>query len=70
MEARQHEYPAMGALRDLAAHLRAAVDQAKLGYEFSPNSYSYGALSACLVAEAALAVLSDALAEDRDDSAA
>ena len=62
--------PALRTFRDLTRILRQAVDQAKLGYEFSQNSYSYGALSACLAAEAALAVLSDALAEDRDDSAA
>ena len=62
--------PALRTFRDLRRILRSAVDQARLGYEFSPNSYSYGALSACLAAEAALAVLSDALAEDRDDSAA
>ena len=45
----------------LAAELREAIDQAKLGYEFAPNSYSYGALSACLAAEQALSVLRAAL---------
>ena len=62
--------PALRTLRDLRRILREAVDQAKLGYQFSPNSYSYRAMSACLAAEVALDVLGDALAEDRDDSAA
>ena len=44
-----------------AAELRSAVREAKLGYAFSPNSYSYGALSACLAAEAALGVLAASL---------
>ncbi len=53
--------PALRTLRDLRRVLRGAVDQAKLGYEFSPDSYSYGAMSACLAAESALAVLADSL---------
>jgi len=60
--------PALRTFRDLRRILGGAVDQAKLAYAFSPNSYS--ALSACLAAEVALDALSDALAEDRDDSAA
>jgi hypothetical protein len=56
--------PALRTFRDLRRILRGAVDQAKLGYEFSPNSYSYGALNACLAAEQALSVLSDALSEE------
>jgi hypothetical protein len=39
------------------AENRKAIDQAKLAYEFVPGSYTYGALSACLAAEQALAVL-------------
>jgi hypothetical protein len=53
--------PALRTFRDLRRVLGEAVDQAKLAYEFSPNSYSYGALSACLAAEAALGVLADSL---------
>jgi hypothetical protein len=49
------------AAKVLAAYLQEAIDQAKLGYEFSPNSYSYSALSSCLAAEAALGVLADSL---------
>jgi hypothetical protein len=41
--------------------LQGAVGHAKLGYDFSPNSYSYGALSACLAAEQTLDVLREAL---------
>jgi hypothetical protein len=55
---------ALRTIRDMRRILGGAVDQAKLGYEFSPNSFSYGALSACLAAEQALAVLSDALSEE------
>jgi hypothetical protein len=53
--------PALRTLRDLRRILGAAVSQAKLSYDFSSNSYSYGALSACLTAEAALTVLADSL---------
>jgi hypothetical protein len=62
--------PALRPLRNLRERNREALDQARLAYEFVPGSYTYGCLSACLAAEAALAVLFDALAEDRDDSAA
>jgi hypothetical protein len=55
--------PALRTFRDLQRILREAVDQAKVGYEFSPSSYSYGALSACLAAEAALGVLAEELPE-------
>jgi hypothetical protein len=48
----------------VASELRKAIEQAKLGYEFSPNSFSYSCLSSCLAAEQALAVLSDALSEE------
>jgi hypothetical protein len=53
--------PASRALRTLGQEIREARDQAKLGYEFSPNSYSYGALRACLAAEQAFDVLREAL---------
>jgi hypothetical protein len=41
--------------------LNKAVEQATLAYEFVPNSYTYGALQACLAAEHALEVLRSAL---------
>jgi hypothetical protein len=53
--------PALRTLRELRRILREAVDQAKLGHAFSPNSYSYRAMSACLAAEVALDALSDSL---------
>jgi hypothetical protein len=49
------------AARRAQADIQTAVEQARLGYEFSPNSYSYSALSSCLAAEAALGVLADSL---------
>jgi hypothetical protein len=55
--------PALRAFRDLRRIIRSTVDQAKLGYEFSPNSYSFGALSACLVAEKAVEVLRDHMSD-------
>ena len=61
--------PALRAFRDLRRVVQASVDQAKLGYEFSPNSYSHSCLSACLAADAALSVLSDALAIADEDAA-
>jgi hypothetical protein len=60
--------PALRTFRDLRRILRSAVDQARLGYEFSPNSYSYGSLSACLAAEQALAVLHDDLSDHFETS--
>jgi hypothetical protein len=61
--------PAIQTFRDLRRILRKAVDQAKVGYEFSPNSYSYGALSGCLAAEAALDVLRGALETELGEGA-
>jgi hypothetical protein len=55
--------PGLRAFRDLRRILGDAVDRAKLGYEFSPNSYSFGALSACLAAEKAVDVLRDHLSD-------
>lgn len=37
-----------------AQAIRVAVQQAKLAYEFSAGSYTFGALSACLAAADAL----------------
>jgi hypothetical protein len=53
--------PTLRAYRNLRRILQGAVGHAKLGYDFSPNSYSYGALSACLAAEQTLDVLREAL---------
>jgi hypothetical protein len=39
------------------AELREAVRQAGLAYEFSPGSYTYGCLGACLAAQEAFEVL-------------
>jgi hypothetical protein len=57
--------PVLRTIRDMRRILGDAVDQAKLGYDFSPNSYSYGAMSSCLAAEAALDVLREALEADQ-----
>ena len=38
-----------------------AITAAKTAYEFVPNSFTYGCLSACLAAEQALRVLQEAL---------
>jgi hypothetical protein len=45
----------------LAHYLRQAVAESKLAYRFSPSSYSYSCLNACLAAEQALEVLRDTL---------
>ena len=55
--------PALRTFRDLSRKVREAIDQAKLGYEFAPNGYTYSCLSACLAAERALEVLRQALVD-------
>jgi hypothetical protein len=50
----------------LAAYLLEAIAQAQLAYSFVPNSYTYGALQACLAAKQAFEVLRAALAEADD----
>jgi hypothetical protein len=52
------------ALTSLDTGIREAVRQSRLAYEFSPNSYTYGSLSACLAAENALDVIRAYLSED------
>jgi hypothetical protein len=53
------------AARRAQADIQTAVEQARLAYEFvMPNSYTFSCLSACMAAERALAVLSDALSEE------
>ena len=53
------------ALRGLSEALREAVAESKLAYRFSPSSYSYSCLNACLAAEQALEVLRDTPDETR-----
>ena len=43
------------------AENRKAIAAAKTAYDFVPNSFTYGCLSACLAAEQALGVLREAL---------
>ena len=52
------------ALTSLDNAIREAVRQSRLAYEFRPNSYSHGSLSACLAAENALGVIRAQLNED------
>jgi hypothetical protein len=52
------------ALASLDNAIREAVRQSRLAYDFSPNSYTYGSLSAWLAAENALGVIRAQLSED------
>jgi hypothetical protein len=54
------------ALTSLDNAIREALRQSQLAYKFSPNSYTYGSLSACLAAENALDVIRAYLSEDTD----
>jgi hypothetical protein len=38
----------------LVAYLREATEESRLAYEFSANSYTFSAMSACIAAEQAL----------------
>jgi hypothetical protein len=49
------------AFRALRVHVSKALEGAELAYEFSPGSYTFGCLNACLAAEVALDVLSYSL---------
>jgi hypothetical protein len=51
------------ALTALDNRIRDAVRQSRLAYEYCPNSYTHGSLSACLAAENALEVISAHLSE-------
>jgi hypothetical protein len=51
------------ALAVLDKGIREAVRQSQLAYEYSPNSYTHGSLSACLAAENALEVIRAHLSE-------
>jgi hypothetical protein len=51
------------ALAAAEASLRTALAEAKLAYEFSPGSYTYSCLHACLDAEQAVGALRAALVE-------
>ena len=53
----------LGPVRKLEAVLREAVTETKLAYDFSANTYSFSAMSACIAAERALENLRAALAE-------
>jgi hypothetical protein len=48
----------------VAITIHEAGTQSRLAYEFSPSSYNYSCMSACLAAEQALGVLRDALEEE------
>ena len=54
------------ALTSLDNAIREAVRQSRLAYDFSPNSYTYGSLSACLAAQNALDVIRAHLSDDTD----
>ena len=48
----------------LAIYLHEAIAEAKLAYAYSPSSYSYSCLNACLAAEQALEALRACLEEE------
>jgi hypothetical protein len=49
------EHPrTLRAVRGLSAALREATEESKLAYEFSANSYTFAAMTACLSAERTL----------------
>jgi hypothetical protein len=52
------------AVASLDKAISEALRQSQLAYEFSPSSYTYGSLSACLVAENALGVIRAYLSEN------
>jgi hypothetical protein len=45
----------------LVAYLREATEESRLAYEFSANSYTFSAMSACIAAEQALECLREKL---------
>jgi hypothetical protein len=51
------------ALTALDKAIREAIRQSRLAYDYCPNSYTHGSLSACLAAENALEVISAHLSE-------
>jgi hypothetical protein len=53
--------PTLQSFRALRVHISKALDQAKLAYEFSPSSYAFSCLNACVAAEMAFELLSDSL---------
>jgi hypothetical protein len=52
------------ALRGLETVIRRAVTESRAGYEFSANSHTFAAMSACFAAEHALDDLRAALAAE------
>jgi hypothetical protein len=55
-------------LASLDAAIREAVLESRFAYAFSPASYTYGALSACLAAQEAFGVIRSQLSEAADAS--
>jgi hypothetical protein len=55
------------ALAALTADLRRAVAECRLAYEFSPGSYTFGALNACLAAQESLGAVEFYLNRSNDD---
>jgi hypothetical protein len=55
------------ALTSLDNAIREAVHQSGLAYDFSPNSYTYGSLSACLAAQNAAEVIRAHLVQDENE---
>jgi hypothetical protein len=52
------------ALTALDNGISEAIRQSRLAYEYSPNSFTYGSLNACLTAENALEVIRAYLSEE------
>jgi hypothetical protein len=50
--------------RKLEAIIREAVAESKLAYDFSANTYTFAALSACMAGERALELLREALGSE------
>jgi hypothetical protein len=56
------KYPqTLRALRGLETAIRAAITEARAGYQFAPNSYTFAAMQSCSAAEPAIDVLRAAL---------
>jgi hypothetical protein len=53
------------ALKSLDNGIREAIRQSRLAYEYCPNSYTHGSLSACLATENALEVIWAHLSDDK-----
>ena len=60
--------PALRTFRDMQRLHREAIDQARLAYEFAPNSYTFSCLSACLAVEKTIEVLRDHMSDHFETS--